>query len=141
MKRNKEIELNGKQYVLELNRESFAQIDKICNIRKMYAEFSKEPYEYIDEIDDNYNPMEDVPNLEEIQKQAEQKVINVKKLYERAFFIWLYPNHQLKLKEVQEILKPYFEDYEKFIELDNLFIETMNDCVSVRDNKNIDSKN
>ena len=136
MKRTKEIELNGKQYTLELNRESFAQIDKICNLRKLRAQLEKEPYEYIDDIDDNYNPMEDVPNLEEIQKQAEEKINNTLKLYERAFFIWLYPNHKLKLSEVQEILKPYFEDDDKFEWLDNLFNETMNDCVSVIDSKN-----
>jgi len=136
MKRTKEIELNGKQYTLELNRESFAQIDKICNLRKLKAQLEKEPYEYIDEIDDNYNPMENVPNLEEIQKQTEEKINNTLKLYERAFFIWLYPNHKLKLSEVQEILKPYFEDDDKFEWLDNLFNETMNDCVSIIDSKN-----
>lgn len=135
MKRTKEIELNGNKYILELNRESFAQIDKICNIRKMYNQLSKEPYEYVDEINDDYNPMEDIPDLENIQKQTEEKMENIKKLYERALFIWLYPNHKLKISEVQEILKPYFEDEEKFAWLDNLFNETMEDCVKVQENK------
>lgn len=135
MKRTKEIELNGNKYILELNRESFAQIDKICNIRKMYNQLSKEPYEYVDDINDDYNPMEDIPDLEDMQKQAEEKMENIKKLYERAFFIWLYPNHELKISEVQEILKPYFEDEEKFAWLDDLFNETMEDCVKVQENK------
>lgn len=138
MKRTKEIELNGNQYTLELNRESFVQIDKICNIKKMYAQFSKEPYEYIDEIDDDYNPLENTPSIDDLAKNYEEKVINIKKLYERAFFIWLYPNHKLKLREVQEMLKPYFEDDEKFAWLDDLFNETMDDCVKI---KNDDLKN
>ena len=32
MKKNEIIELNGVEYTVELNRESFLQIDKICNI-------------------------------------------------------------------------------------------------------------
>ena len=141
MKRTKEIKLNDKDYVLELNRESFAQIDKICNVKKMYAQLAKEPYEYIDEIDDDYDPTKDIPDLEQMQKEANEKISIMKKLYERAFFIWLYPNHHLKLPEVQEILKPYFESDEKFNWLDNLFIETMDDCVKVKEDKTIDSKN
>lgn len=137
MKRTKEIKLNGKDYTLELNRDSFVQIDKICNIKKMYQEFSKEPYKYIDDITDDYNPMEDIPSVDDIQKNVENKYENLKKLYERGFFIWLYPNHKLKISEVQEILKPYFEDEDKFVELDNLFNETMEDCVKVRDNQDL----
>ena len=34
MKRNEIIELNGVEYTLELNRDSFLQIDKICNIKR-----------------------------------------------------------------------------------------------------------
>ena len=34
MKRNEIIELNGVEYTLELNRDSFIQIDKICNVKK-----------------------------------------------------------------------------------------------------------
>jgi len=33
MKKNEIIELNGKEYTLELNRDSFLQIDKICNVK------------------------------------------------------------------------------------------------------------
>ena len=34
MKKNEIIELNGVEYTLELNRDSFLQIDKICDIKK-----------------------------------------------------------------------------------------------------------
>lgn len=141
MKRTKEIELNGKTYTLTLNRESFAQIDKICNIRKIQTTFTKQPYEYIDEIDDNYNPLEDQIDLGKIEKQAEEKTEALKLLCERAFFIWQYPTHGLKISEVKEILKPYFEDEEKANRLVDLFFEIMDDCVKLKEDKLVDSKN
>lgn len=139
MKKTKTISLNGVEYTLELNRESFVQIDKICNIKKLMAEISADPYEYVDEIDDDYNPLENTPSLEEIQKKEEQKVVDTRKLYERGFFVWLYPNHKLKISEVQEILKPYFEDNEKYLELDKIFTEALHECVDI--NVSDDSKN
>ena len=139
MKKTKTISLNGVEYTLELNRESFVQIDKICNIKKLMAEISADPYEYVDEIDDDYNPLENTPSLEEIQKKTEQKVVDTRKLYERGFFVWLYPNHKLKISEVQEILKPYFEDNEKYLELDKIFTEALRECVDI--NVSDDSKN
>lgn len=139
MKRTKTISLNEKEYTLELNRESFIQIDKICNIRRLMAQLQKQPYEYVDEIDDDYNPLENTPTIEDIEKDVEEKAINTKKLYENSFFIWLYPNHKLKISEVREILKPYFEDNDKFVELDKIFNETLEECVSIKDNQ--ESKN
>ena len=58
MKKNEIIELNGVEYTLELNRDSFLQIDKICNVQKSMEIIQKGLYEYVDEIDDNYNPLE-----------------------------------------------------------------------------------
>ena len=55
MKRNEIIELNGVEYTLELNRESFLQIDKICNVKKSMEIIQRGLYEYVEEIDDNYN--------------------------------------------------------------------------------------
>ena len=34
MKKNEIIELNGVEYTLELNRDIFLKIDKLCNIQK-----------------------------------------------------------------------------------------------------------
>ena len=133
MKRTKEIKLNGKDYTLELNRESFVQIDKICNIKKLMAKISANPYEYIDEIDDNYNPFENTPSIEDIQKLEEEKTQGIKMLCERAFFIWLYPNYKFKISEVQEMLKPYFEDIDKFSGLEDLFYEILDECVAIKD--------
>ena len=70
MKKNEIIELNGKEYTLELNRESFLQIDKLCNVEKSMQIINKQLYEFVEEIDDDYNPLKDMEDLneEKIQK-------------------------------------------------------------------------
>ena len=113
MKRNEIIELNGVEYTLELNRESFLQIDKICNVQKSMDIINRGLYDYVDDIDDDYNPLENSISDEDIEKDIELKEQTLHKMVERAFFIWLYPNHKLTISEVKEILKPYLEDAEK----------------------------
>lgn len=115
MKRNEIIELNGVEYTLELNRDSFLQIDKICNVREIFNTMQKGLYTYIDDIDDNYNPFENMDDLteESIKKETEQKEAAFKKLIERSMYIWMYPHHKLPISKVQEIVKPYIEDEEK----------------------------
>ena len=113
MKRNEIIELNGVEYTLELNRESFLQIDKICNVQKSMDIINRGLYEYVDDIDDDYNPLEHSISDEIIEKDIEQKEQTLHKMVERAFFIWLYPNHRLTISQVKEIVKPYLEDEEK----------------------------
>ena len=99
MKRNEIIELGGKEYTVELNRDSFIQIDKICNITKSMQILNRGLYEYIDEeeLDDNYNPFENATTDEDIEKEVKLKEDTLKKITTRAFFIWLYPNHKLSL--------------------------------------------
>ena len=115
MKRNETIELNGVEYTLELNRDSFVQIDRACNYRKSMQIIYKDMYDYYDneELDDNFNPDLLKVSDEDIEKDIEERNKTLQKLVERAFFIWLYPNHKLKPSEVKEILKPYLEDEEK----------------------------
>ena len=49
MKKNEIIELNGVEYTVELNRDSFVQIDRACNISKSMEIIGKNFYKYIDE--------------------------------------------------------------------------------------------
>ena len=72
MKRNEIIELNGVEYTLELNRDSFLQIDKICNVQKSMEIIQKGLYEYVDEIDDNYNPLENTISDEDLEKEIKE---------------------------------------------------------------------
>ena len=141
MKRNEIIELNGVEYTLELNRESFIQIDKICNIEKSMQIINKGLYEYIDEIDDDYNPFENSVDDEQIEKEIAQKEQTLFKIVERAFFIWLYPNHKLTITQVKEIVKPYLEDEEKAKWIGEKLGEYLQKCVEIREEYNQERKN
>lgn len=143
MKRNEIIELNGVEYTLELNRDSFVQIDKICHINTSMQIVSRGLYEYVDEekIDDNYNPFENMTTDEEIEKEIKLKDDTLKKITIRAFFIWLYPNHKLPLSKVEEILKPYFEDEKKEEWLGEKLGEYLNKSVEIRQEYNEQLKN
>lgn len=141
MKRNEIIELNGVEYTLELNRESFLQIDKICNVSKSMNIIQRGLYEYVDEIDDNYNPFENMPSDDDIEKEVLLKEETLKKLAERAFFIWLYPNHKLTITQVKEILKPYLEDEEKSEMIGGKLGQYLQECILIRQNYNEERKN
>ena len=143
MKKNEIIELNGVEYTVELNRDSFVQIDKICNINKSMEILNRGLYEYIDdqELDDNYNPFENATTDEDIEKEVELKQNTLKKITTRAFFIWLYPNHKLTLSQISEILKPYIEDEKKAEWLGNKLGEFLNKSIEIRQEYNEQQKN
>lgn len=143
MKKIEKIELNGKEYTLELNRDSFLQIDKLCNIEKSMEIVRKDLYEYMDdkELDDNFS-LEDVFISEEsLEKEIELKKNTLHKIIERAFLIWLYPNHHLQPSEIKEMLKPYFEDDKKAEWLGEQYGKFLQECVEIRENYNNERKN
>lgn len=143
MKRNEIIELNGKEYTLELNRDSFVQIDRACNYQKTMETIYGNLYNYYDdvELDDNFNPEMLLVSDEDIDKQVELKNNALEKLVNRAYLIWLYPNHKLKPSEVQELLKPYLEDEEKAKWLMEKTGEYLQKCVAIRQEYNEERKN
>lgn len=141
MKKNEIIELNGVEYTLELNRDSFIQIDKICNVDKSMAILNSALYEYIDEIDDDYNPLENMISDEQLEKEVEIKDQTIQKLVERAFFIWLYPNHKLSISQVKEIIKPYLDDEEKSSFIGEKTGQYLKECIDLRDAYNQERKN
>ena len=140
MKRNEIIELNGVEYTLELNRESFLQIDKICNIQKSMSIIQRGLYDYVEEIDDNYNPFENIPSDDDIDKELELKSQTLQKLAERAFFIWLYPNHKLTITQVKELLKPYLEDESKSEFIGEKLGKCLQECIAIRQEYNEERK-
>ena len=141
MKRNEIIELNGVEYTLELNRDSFLQIDKICNVQKSMEIIQKGLYEYVDEIDDNYNPLENTISEEDLEKELKQKEDVLHKIVERSFFIWMYPNHKLTISQVKEILAPYLEDEKKVEWLGEKLGQYLQECVEIREEYNNERKN
>ena len=141
MKRNEIIELNGVEYTLELNRESFLQIDKICNVDKAFEIINRSLYEYEEDIDDDYNPLENTISDEELENEIELKTNELHKLIEKSFFIWLYPNHKLPISKVREILEPYFEDEEKAKFISEKAGTFLKECISIRQQEIDERKN
>ena len=170
MKKNEIIELNDFEYTLELNRDSFLKIDQYSNVKKSMETIQKDLYEYIDEIDDNTDPFaeeidyEGEPFIvyfsprhevndgdavfdvsivikEDAEEKANNKINTLHRILERAFWIWLYPEHKLNITEVKEILKPYFDDDDKFQFLCDKYGEYMQKCVEIRNEYNENQKN
>jgi len=141
MKKNEIIELNGVEYNLERNRDSFIQIDKICNIDKSFEIIYRRLYDYIEDIDDNYKPLEHAITDEELQKEIELKNETLSKLVSRCLFIWLYPNYKLPISKVQEMVKPYLEDEEKAQMIGNKIGQYLRECIDIREEYNQEQKN
>jgi hypothetical protein len=141
MKRNEIIELGGKEYTLELNRESFLQIDKICNVQKSMEIIQRGFYDYVDEIDDDYNPFENMVSDEEIDEEVALKEETLKKLVENSFFIWLYPNYKLPISKVRKLVDPYLKDEEKSEWIGAKIGEYLRECISIRESYNQERKN
>lgn len=141
MKKNEIIELNGEEYTLELNRDSFLQIDKICDVQKAFEIINRGLYDYVDEIDDNYNPLENIPDEDALEKEVALKEKELHKLVENSLFIWMYPNHKLPISKVREIVKPYLEDEEKADYIGQKVGEFLKECINIRESYNEERKN
>lgn len=143
MKKNEIIELGGNEYTLELNRDSFLQIDKICNVQESMKVLQRGLYEYVDEIDDNYNPFEEKNMIDDssLEKEVKEKEKVLRKLVERSFFIWLYPNHKLTISQVKELVSPYLEDEDKSEWIGERIGYYLQQCVEIRQSYNEEQKN
>lgn len=134
MKLNEIIELNGKEYTVELNRESILRIEQYTNLKQSGQEISKPIYEDKSnmEISDDENPFANEISEDEIEKTTEDKEQLVKKIMSRAFWIWLYPQEKLSISQVEEILKPYYDSDEKAEELSNMYVDLSQKSVDIR---------
>lgn len=139
MKLNEIIELNGEEYTLELNRQSFLQIDKICNVKKLMATLTTKAYDYIDEIDDDYDPFKEEIDEESQNKLIEEQDKELVNFIERSLFVWLYPNYKFPISKVKEMLKPYFngEKEEGIVYLFDKVADCIQKCTEIK----ADSKN
>jgi hypothetical protein len=141
MKRNEIIELNGVEYTLELNRDSFLKIDQYSNLKKSMNTVKKDLYEHIEEIDDDTDPFAETISDEQIEEAVNEKMDTLQKLLERAYWIWLYPNHKLSISQVKEILKPYYEDDDKFKWISEKYGEYLQACVEIKNEYSEQQKN
>ena len=115
MKLHEIIELNGKEYTVELNRESVTRIEQYTNIKEAEQKIKATPItdKSNSEIVDGENPFEEVIDADEIDKMVEEKERTIKNVIFRAFWIWLYPVEKLDFSKVKEIIEPYFTDEKK----------------------------
>ena len=143
MKKNEIIELNGQEYTLELNRDSFIQIDQLCNIEKTFKLLDRDFYQYYDEeeLPDDFDLENLKLNEESLEKELEEREKILHRAIERSFLIWLYPNHKLTISQVKEILKPYLEDEEKAKWIGEHWGKYINECIDIRESYNEQQKN
>lgn len=141
MEKLETIKLNDTEYTLTLNRESFLRIDRICDIQKSMEIVRRPLIEHLDEIDDDYNPLEDEINDETIDEEIELKDKVMAKLVTNSFFIWLYPKHQLKISQVKEIIQPYLSDEKKAEFIGSELTRLLDECIAIRDEYNKEQKN
>lgn len=141
MKKQEIIELNGQEYTLTFNRESYIKIDQYSNIKNTFRVVNSGLYDYIDEITDEDNPFEKEFDFEAMDLEIERKENIFKRMITRGFYILLYPEHQLKISEVEQLLKPYFGDEEKEEELSDKFGECLAKCIQIRNEYNEERKN
>lgn len=143
MKLNEIIELNGKEYTVELNRESIVRIEQYVNLKKAAITLMQKPYEDKSEkaIDKDENPFADEINEDEYEELSESQEQVAIKMYTKAFWIWLFPVEKLNYDEVYEILKPYFEDEQKSSYLSNKYQEFMKKSIDLREKYKNERKN
>ena len=134
MKLNEIIELNGKEYTVELNRESIVRIEQYINMEEAMEKIAKTPItdKSNSEILEDENPFAEEIKEEEIEKINIEKVETIKKVYSRAFWIWLYPTNHLSINEVCELIEDAYKDDEKAEYISNKYKEFTEKSIEVR---------
>lgn len=143
MKLNEIIELNGKEYTVELNRESMLRIDKYVNLQESFKKIVANPIvdKSLVDLPDDENPFGEIIDEDEIRKVNEERIKAIEKVYIRAFWIWLYPVEKLSLAEVSKILRPYLDDEEKSEYLANKYNEFATKSTDIREKYLEEQKN
>ena len=94
-----------------------------------------------EELDDDFDIKSLAIDEKKLEEESELKEKTLHKNIERAFLVWLNPNHHLKPSEVKEILKPYFEDEEKLEWLAEKYGKYLQECIEIRANYVEEQKN
>lgn len=143
MKLNEVIELNGKEYTVELNRESIVRIEQYTNTQKAIEKIQKRPYQdkSESEIAENEDPFAEKINEEELENINQQREETLKKMFTRAFWIWLYPVEKLSYDKVCEILNSYFDDEDKATFIAEKYREFSDKSVEIREKYLEEQKN
>lgn len=134
MKLNEIIELNGKEYTVELNRESILKIDQYTNMKNASDKINKSVIKDKSNIElkDDEDPFAESIPEDKLEKDTEEKQELIKKVMTRAFWIWLYPVEKMSISQVEELLSPYFEDEEKAEKISDIYEDLSKKSVDIR---------
>lgn len=134
MKLNEIIELNGKEYTVELNRESILRIEQYTNLKNASEKINATTLTDKSEkqISDNEDPFAETISEDKLEESAKEKEDIIKSVMTKAFWIWLYPVEKLSISKVEEILAPYFEDDKKAEELTDIYVDLSEKSVDIR---------
>lgn len=110
------IEIDGKEYTLFLNRKGLVAYEKYCQEEaKKVNEFKNKYKDLIEiadaeesvEIKDDEDPFKDLDGFDDIEEDA--KIIE--RMYIKLYWIMLYTNHSLSLKDVEKLFNKAVETY------------------------------
>lgn len=106
--------IDGKEYILSLNRKGLEAIEKYTKLSKKREELEKVTFavDYVDEIS-----LDDDPFAGLSQEDATEKLDEMMEILKRVLWICLWDNHKLNIEQVRELLVKIAEDDEKFAEL------------------------
>lgn len=134
MKLNEIIELDGKEYKVELNRESALKISQYVDMDKLEQKMNEVLYEdkSQEEIKDGENPFEDEKTFDDALNLAQEQEHMMVDAYSRAFWIWLYPCEKLDFSKVQKMIEKSLQDTDKASYLTDKFVDFINKSIEVR---------
>lgn len=128
------IEIDGKEYILFLNRKGIVSWEKITTLQKQAKEMEKKYKEFVDvsesdfpiEVKDGDNPFEISGGNEIDDLTADEE--KLKDIYIKFYWVALYENHKLPISEVKNLFAKAEEEYglEQLIGLANQMVEDAN---------------
>lgn len=129
----KTIEIDGKEYILFLNRKGISSWENITKASKVAAELESkykdnlvETNEEIPDVKDDSNPF-DFSNSEEIEAIEKDEEL-LKQVYIKFYWIALYTNHKFSIEQATELFEKAEQEYgiEQLVELANKMVEDAN---------------
>lgn len=137
------IELNGKDYTVVLNRETFVKIDQLVGIDECMTLLRNgmSLYERVDNPEDDYDPYAEHVDFDMLDDKIEQYSKKLENFFVYGFHVLLYPKHHLKISEVRELLNSYLDDDKKAEELGKLYGMLLGKCIEIKAEYDEERKN
>lgn len=134
MNREEIIKINGEEYTVTLNRNSFLLLDKYINFKKLRKIIYEELNEHIDEISDDDDPTIYSDSIldDYIESNKEKEKIYLDSVI-RGYYVLLAPKHHLKYSEVKTLLEPVLKNEKELSYLATKLSYYFKECVRLQD--------